>query len=55
MKAPNTGTGYSVEGFGQVLVKMGPSPEEPYVWFEYWDSGPEYEKLHIEEWKERVR
>lgn len=54
MKAPPKGSGATIEGYGRVLVKGGPSPDHPYVWFEY---GPvddaEYDELHIDEWKER--
>jgi len=55
MKAPSKGSGYDLRGYGRVLVKAGPSPEEPYVWCSvgYKDGEEQFESIHIEEFKER--
>lgn len=55
MKAPAKGTGYTLEEYGRVLVKSGPSPEHPYVWVSlgYEDGEEQYESIHIEEFKEK--
>lgn len=57
MKAPTTGTGYGLEGYGIVLVKSGPSPEHPYVICQVGYDGsagePIYEEIHIDEFWDR--
>lgn len=55
MKAPSKGTGYTLEEYGRVLVKSGPSPDHPYVWCAVGhENGKDvYESIHIEEFKEK--
>ena len=56
MRAPSKGTGYTLEGYGRVLVKMGPSPEDRTVTFEYGPvTDPEYETLRLDDfWAKRI-
>lgn len=55
MKAPSKGTGYTLEGYGRVLVKAGPSPEHPYVWVSlgYENGEEQFEEIHINEFHEK--
>lgn len=55
MKAPDKGTGYALEDYGNVFVKAGPSPDEPYVWCSvgYEDGEEQFESIHIDEFHEK--
>lgn len=56
MRAPSNGSGYTLEDYGRVLVKSGPSPEDPTVVFEYGPiDDPESERLRLDDfWAKRI-